>query len=199
MAAASWITALFCSYIVGSIPMGYWIVKRVKKLDVRKIGSGNIGATNVTRVAGLSLGRVVFALDAAKGLIAVLFFALLAPQPTTLSTRLLCGLSAVLGHVFPVFLRFRGGKGVATLIGVLLGSMPWIALGYLLVWGLLFAVSRTVSLASIVASLSLPILQAIAGQSSREVLLGAVLGLLLVIRHSDNIVRLLQGTEHRFK
>ena len=129
------IGAFLASYLVGSFPTAYLFVKWLKRVDVRTVGSGNVGATNVTRVAGLWAGLAVFLIDLSKGLIATRLIAswLLSEPPPDL--RLACGVLAVLGHNFPIFLRFRGGKGVATTIGVLLGTMPLVAGIYLAVWG----------------------------------------------------------------
>lgn len=190
--------ALALSYLVGSIPTGYVLVKWVKRLDVRTLGSGNIGATNVTRVAGPGLGKLVFVLDLAKGWLAARLIAGWLVPEAALADRLACGVCAVLGHSFPVFLRFRGGKGVATTIGVLLGTMPLVALASLAVWIGAFLAWRYVSLASLAASLSVPVFQGLARQPCEALLLGACLSLLIVIRHAANIARLARGSELRF-
>jgi glycerol-3-phosphate acyltransferase PlsY len=191
------LTALLGSYLLGSIPTAYLLVKRLKGVDVRAVGSGNVGATNVTRVAGVRAGLVVFLVDAAKGLLAVLVVAPALLQPMTAAARLGCGLAAVLGHAFPVFLNFRGGKGVATTIGVLVGTMPLIAAACLGVWLACFLIWKYVSVASLAAAATLPVAQALAGRPSPELLLGSALALLIIARHGDNIKRLLAGTEHR--
>lgn len=189
--------ALLGSYLVGSFPTAYVVLKRSKGLDVRTVGSGNVGATNVARVAGWRSGAVVFLVDLGKGVAAV---ALVAPwllHPLTPATRLACGLAAVLGHNFPFALGFRGGKGVATTIGVLIGAMPMVAAASLCVWLAVFAVSRYVSAASLAAAVTIPIAQAIMRQERAQVGLGALLALLIVVRHRANIARLRQGTEPR--
>ena len=189
--------ALLGSYVVGSIPTAYLVVKRLKRVDVRTVGSGNVGATNVTRVAGLGAGAVVFLIDVAKGLVAVLLLARWLAQPAGSSAQLACGLMAVVGHSFPIFLKFRGGKGVATTIGVLLGAMPLVAGACIAVWAVSFLIWRYVSVASMAAAVTLPVAQQLTRQAPQDVLLGSALALLIVVRHRTNIQRLRQGSEHR--
>ena len=191
--------ALAGSYLVGSIPTAYLVVHWLAHVDVRTIGSGNVGATNVTRAAGLGPGVAVFLIDLGKGLAAVLVVArwLIAPGVLTPAAQLGCGLSAVLGHVFPVFLRFQGGKGVATTIGVVLGTMPSVAALCLAVWVVGFALSRYVSVGSLAAAVALPVAQLLLRHALSEVLLGTALAALIIVRHRANIGRLVQGTEHR--
>ncbi len=191
--------ALGFAYLLGAVPTGFLLLKRLKGVDLRITGSGNIGATNVTRVAGSGLGRLVFVMDAAKGLIAAHVLAPLLCPGSASWVPLACGAAAVLGHNFPVFLSFRGGKGVATTIGVLLGTMPLVAAGSLLIWALCFAVWRYVSLASLAAALVVPVGQAITRQPAPDLALGAALALLIIVRHGANIQRLRAGTEHRFE
>jgi glycerol-3-phosphate acyltransferase PlsY len=172
------------------------VVQRLRRVDIRQVGSGNVGATNVTRVAGLLPGLAVFVVDLAKGFAAA---ALLAPVLGLegVTARLACGLAAVAGHSFPVFLKFQGGKGVATTIGALLGSMPAVAAVYLLVWAACFAIWRYVSVGSVAAAAALPFAQWIAGQPASAVALGGALAALIIVRHRPNLQRLARGTEHR--
>ena len=192
------IVALVSSYLIGSIPTAYLIVKWLKRIDVRTIGSGNVGATNVARVLGVRGGALVFLLDAAKGLLAVLLIAPWLVHPLTPTTQFLCGLFAVLGHNFPIFLKFRGGKGVSTTIGVLVGTMPLVAGICLLVLVSCVLIWRYVSLGALAAAVTLPIAQLATRQPLSDILLGASLSLLIVVRHRANIERLVQGKEHRF-
>ena len=185
------------SYLVGSIPTAYLVVKGLKHVDVRRIGSGNAGATNVTRVAGLWAGLFVFLIDVAKGLVAVLVIAPWTLPSATPQVRLGCGLCAVLGHNFPLFLGFRGGKGVATTIGVLFGTMPIVAAAYLLVWAACFLIWRYVSISSLAAAVAVPVAQMVDHRTSAEMTLGIALTLLIIVRHRSNIARLLHGEEHR--
>ena len=189
--------AFLGSYLVGSIPTAYLLVKWLKRVDVRTIGSGNVGATNVTRVAGLWAGVVVFFIDLAKGFVAVRFIAPWLLHPLTPTVQLGCGLLAVIGHTCPVFLNFKGGKGVATTIGVLVGTMPLIAGICLLVWAACVLLWRYISVGSLAAAVALPMAQLISHRASSEVLLGMALALLIIVRHRANIERLRQGKEHR--
>ncbi len=185
------------SYLVGSIPTAYLVVKWLKRIDVRTIGSGNVGTTNVTRVAGLWAGLSVFLIDFMKGLIAVGLIAPWVVHPLAPSVRLGCGVCAVVGHVAPVFLGFRGGKGVATTVGVLVGTMPMVAGAFGLVWLGCCLIWRYVSLGSIAAAVMIPIAQVLTRQSPAEFYLGLALALLIVVKHRSNVERLLQGREHR--
>jgi len=187
--------ALVGSYIIGSIPTGYLIVRWVKRVDVRQHGSGNVGATNVGRVAGKKLSAVVFVLDISKGLIAAWPIASLALGTPSIDMRLLCGTMAVVGHSFPIFLRLGGGKGVATTIGALLAVMPIVGLIFIGIWICCAWIWRYVSVASITAAVSIPIAQVVMGQDVIAVMVGACLCLLVVVRHHDNIRRLARGQE----
>ena len=193
-----WLLALAASYVVGSIPTAYLMVKRLKRVDVRTIGSGNVGATNVTRAAGFTAGFLVFLIDAAKGLMAVWMIAPWLLADATPFGRLLCGVAAVIGHIFPVFLGFQGGKGVATTLGVLLGTSPLILGACLLVLIICLAIWRYMSLASMIAAITIPLMQQLTGHPSPEVALGALLCVLIILRHRANIQRLLRGTEPKF-
>lgn len=187
--------ALAGSYLLGSFPTAYVAVKWLKRIDVRTVGSGNVGATNVTRVAGFGAGAAVFLIDLAKGALAVWW---LTPWlQLTPAMRLSCGLAAILGHNFPVWLGFRGGKGVATTIGVLLAAMPLVAGVCVAVWAVVYLIFRYVSLASLAAAVALPVAQAITGQGLAERGVGALFALLIIARHHANIRRLLAGTEPR--
>jgi glycerol-3-phosphate acyltransferase PlsY len=185
------------SYLVGAIPTAYLVVKWLKRIDVRTVGSGNVGATNVTRAAGLGAGIIVFCIDFAKGLVAALVFSRwlsgLAPGEAGWS----CGVLAVMGHAFPVFLGFKGGKGVATTIGVLLGAEPLAALAFLVMWGVSAAIWRYVSVSSMLAALTAPLTLWRLGRSETEILFGAVLAGLIIVRHRANLERLRLGTEPR--
>jgi glycerol-3-phosphate acyltransferase PlsY len=195
--------AALLSYLMGAVPFGL-IIGRLRGVDVRLHGSRNIGATNVFRVVGKPWGILTFVADFLKGLLPVLF-APMAASRFGLSVhpewiQLVCAISAVAGHNWPVYLRFRGGKGVATSTGALTG-MAWPAvLAGMAVWIMIFALWRYVSLASILAA------TAAAGSAwwfyrSSGILIPAALtflALLLIIRHHGNIRRLLAGTENRF-
>jgi glycerol-3-phosphate acyltransferase PlsY len=194
---ASALLAWLGSYGLGSLPTGYLLVTWFKGVDVRRAGSGNIGATNVTRTAGAALGAAVLLVDLLKGFAAVSWLAPWLLPSVSVTMQLGCGLAAVIGHVFPVWLRFRGGRGVATAIGVLLGSSLPLAGMILGVWLISLALWRHVSLASMASAAALPVAQWVSGSPRSDVLLGVLLGGLIIARHRANIRRLLSGTEPR--
>ena len=183
--------ALAFGYLLGAIPFGLILTKLAGLGDVRAIGSGNIGATNVLRTGRKGLAAATLLGDALKGTVAVLVAARFGEGP-----MLAAGLGAFLGHLFPVWLGFKGGKGVATFIGVLLGLAPLAVLAFAAVWlGLAFAL-RYSSLAALAASAVTPAVLWALGQP-REAVLFLVLGLLLWWKHAPNIRRLLDGSEGR--
>ena len=199
----------FCiaaAFLCGSVPFGYWAGK-LKGLDIRQHGSGNIGATNVIRVCGKGIGIPVFILDMIKGLVPVLLPSwMLAGTEITGSllsaAAVVCGLAAILGHMFTPWLGFKGGKGVATAAGVLLGIAPIAMLVALGAWLLFFFTSRYVSLASMAAAIAVPVTMAVQMATAKSwdgVLLGfgILLAILVVVRHRTNIQRLMAGTESR--
>ena len=187
---------LLLAFFLGSLPFGHWLALRLG-VDLRKQGSGNTGATNVSRVLGKKWGYLVFALDFAKGWIPVV----LAIRSGNLSDSWVVGtgVCAVLGHVFSPWLGFRGGKGVATSAGILIGLTPSVSLGVGVIWWIVFQFSRTVSVASLSAATAFPILVAWLCPQ-RTALQWAALGMagLVWIRHRDNIQRIFRGKESRF-
>jgi glycerol-3-phosphate acyltransferase PlsY len=184
------VAALAAGYLIGTIPFGLLVTRLAGTGDIRQIGSGNIGATNVLRTGRKSLAAATLIGDMLKGSVAVWLAAWLWGRQPALAA----GLGAVLGHVFPVWLRFRGGKGVATYIGVLI-ALSWpIAAAFGVVWIAVAAASRYSSLAGLVASALTPVLLWGIG-ARQEALLFAVLTVLLWITHRANIARLLAGTE----
>lgn len=190
------------AYLLGSVPFAYLFAK-LNGVDIRKVGSGNVGATNVFRAVGKGWGIATFAADALKGFVPAWLFPLLARRwgvECGPGLGLLGGCAAIAGHSWPVFLKFRGGKGVATSAGMLLGVAP-AAVGIgLLVWVAVFAVTRFVSVASIAVSVAVPaaawLLYGRAGALLPSVL--TVLGVLVIWRHRSNIARLRRGEEHRW-
>jgi glycerol-3-phosphate acyltransferase PlsY len=206
--------AFGCAYLLGSVPFGY-LIGRFNGLDIRKQGSGNIGATNVSRVVGKPWGVFCFVLDFLKGLLPVvagLVYVSQSQQAENGQTFLLpvaVGGAAVIGHIWPVFLGFKGGKGMATMIGVSLALAPLPVLIGVAGWLVVFKVGRIVSLASIVAAVLMPLaglvlhlcgirLAAIANLNQPVLVLMTVLAVIVVAKHHSNIARLIQGTEHRF-
>ncbi len=192
------ITGIIISYLVGSIPTAYIFGRLLKGIDIRKFGSGNVGATNAFRVLGRGVGITVLALDAFKGFATVAFLA-----PTGELFAIVFGLSCVIGHIWTIFLGFRGGKGMATTLGVLLGltfkiSGLKIVLGIaILIWLVTFIVSRIISLASIVSAIALPMLTVVFRQSITLISLSIILSALVILRHWPNINRLFKGQEPR--
>lgn len=177
--------------------------KCLKKTDIRKEGSGNIGATNVWRVAGKIPGIIVLLVDVLKGYFAVRFFSLWRASPFLglgmLEQGLILGLSVILGHNFSLFLRFRGGKGVATAAGVIFALEPRALLIGLVVWAIVFAVFRYVSLASISSAVLLPLFLAIFAFPLFFVVFSVVVAILISFKHLSNIRRLFLGEESRFR
>lgn len=199
-----YILTLLIAYLLGSIPTGY-LVAKARGVDIRKVGSGNIGATNVFRILGTPAGVFVLLADAAKGWAAVFFAAKLlcawsypdAGAQALEWFRLGAGVASILGHNFTCWLRFKGGKGIATSAGVLLALVPVALLIALGVWIVVFACCRYVSLASISAAFSLPFTVWLGGESKTLVAVIATLAVLAIYKHKGNIQRLLNGTENR--
>jgi glycerol-3-phosphate acyltransferase PlsY len=187
-----WALALALGYLLGSIPFGLIITRLAGTGDIRAIGSGNIGATNVLRTGRKDLAAATLVGDALKGAAAVLIAGRFGDDDAALAA----GLGAFLGHLFPVWLHFRGGKGVATFIGVLIAFAWPIALGFGAVWLAVAAVTRYSSLAALVASATTPAMLWWFGDP-REAALFSVLAALLWVMHRGNITRLMAGTEGR--
>ncbi len=191
-------TALFvlAGYLAGSIPTGYWLVRALRGEDIRKTGSGNIGATNVWRTYGARLGVPVMFLDTLKGFVP----ALLATVYVGHLAGVLAGGAAMLGHWRPLFMRFdRGGKAVATCGGAFLGVAPEVGAVCAGVWMLAFAVFRYPSVASITAALSLPLIGLALGEPWPVIAFGTIAALAVIVLHRPNISRLRAGTETRFR
>ena len=194
-----WQTALFCGagYLLGSLSFAAMLARR-HGIDIFKEGSRNPGATNVKRLLGKTAGNVVFILDFLKGTIAVMLPHLLASPEYREIPAILALLAAILGHSFSIFMRFRGGKGVAVTMGGLMVLSPVVVLIGIAVWLVTFYSLRYVSLASILFGLSLPISSYFLGES--QWVIGFCIGIaaLIILRHKSNIVRLKNGTENRF-
>ena len=183
-------------FLLGSMPFGDWVVLLLKGEDIRKVGSGNIGATNVWRTYGRRLGIPIVLLDVAKGFVPALLGALLVGE----LTAVLAGGAAMLGHWRPLFLRFqKGGKTVATAGGTFFGAAPLLGVIGLVVWVVVFLLSRYASLASIVTALSLPILAVLLGEPWPIIVFATIAAGAVVLLHKANIGRLRAGTESRFR
>ncbi|TDA68324.1 MAG: glycerol-3-phosphate 1-O-acyltransferase [Clostridia bacterium] len=187
------VLAVVLAYLLGSIPFGYLAGRYWHGVDIRQRGSGNIGTTNAFRVLGKAAGSLVFVGDLAKGLVAVLLGTWIGGPVFGLVT----GLAAVLGHNYSVFLGFRGGRGVATSAGAVLAAAPVVLAASLAVWLATLFIGRYVSLASIMAAASLPVLMAVLGYGPGYVVFGLLLAFLMIYGHRPNLQRLARGTEPR--
>jgi glycerol-3-phosphate acyltransferase PlsY len=194
--------AAVISYLIGSIPTAYIFGKLYKGIDIRQHGSGNVGATNVFRTLGKAPGFLVLFIDILKGVLAVVLVGDLFRLDSILQ-RVILAVCVVSGHNWTVFLQFKGGKGIATSLGVLIGlTIKFAALRPVLLWTVLvwlacFLISAIVSVSSIVAATALPVIMVLTDQSFEIVLLGVVFSVFVVLRHRSNIRRLLQGQESR--
>jgi glycerol-3-phosphate acyltransferase PlsY len=192
----AYLVAVAAGWLAGSIPSGYWVVRLVRGIDVRRVGSRSIGATNVWRVLGWRYGVPVIVLDVAKGLVPALVARLLVDD----LAGVLAGGAAMAGHWRPLFLRFeRGGKIVATTAGVLLGLTPLVAVSALAVWGVAFLVARYVSVASIVAALAVPAIAFALGESWPVKALTIAGAAAVLVLHRGNLQRLRRGKEPRVR
>ena len=185
---------ILLSYLLGSIPVGV-VLSKLKGQDPRKAGSGNIGATNVMRTVGKGLGILTLAGDIAKGFLPT-WLAMHYNQPTIVVAA--CGLAAFIGHVWPIYLGFKGGKGVATALGFFLALKPAVIPLLLAAFVLVLVKWRYVSLGSLVSTVLTPIFLALFGSPIEYIAASLVVGLLIFYKHSDNIKRLLAGKEHKF-
>jgi glycerol-3-phosphate acyltransferase PlsY len=193
----SYLQSALAAYLVGSIPTGY-IFARARGVDIRKVGSGNIGATNVFRTMGKTAGIAVLLFDAIKGYVPARFFLFGSDIQTREYHAMVAGFFAILGHNYTCWLKFKGGKGIATSAGVLAAWAPYGFLTSLGIWILMLAFTRYVSIASITAAAVLPFAVWITGGSRPMIGLTSVVGALAIYKHKTNIQRLLNGTEHRF-
>ena len=200
---AVFICFILISYLIGSIPTSYLVGKGIGRIDLRRHGSGNLGATNAFRVLGWKIGVFVLCCDIIKGALPVIFLPKLAteaanPGIALHNMALIIGLAAILGHVFTVFMRFKGGKGVATSMGVFLALVPYpllIALGISLI---IIGATRYVSAGSLVGAIVLPILVYIFHPDRISlVVFTALVGILVIVRHRSNIIRLIKGKENK--
>ena len=185
------VTALI-SYLFGSIPFGYLFTKILLKKDIRSVGSGNIGATNVLRTGNKSLGYLTLILDIAKAVVPIIYIKFNYPDLVYISA-----LCAFLGHLFPIWLKFKGGKGVATFVGILISMNIYYALVFVIVWTLTFLISRYSSLSSLFASVSIPIYLLIINQSS--IIFFIIMFVLIFYTHRENIKRLINKEETKSK
>lgn len=196
---------LFCAYLIGSIPTAVWVSKGVFGMDIREYGSGNAGATNTFRVLGSKAGSFVMLIDMLKGVLAVRLSYILTfydnPDHLTqlVNFQIGLGLVAVVGHIFPIWANFRGGKGIATLFGLVLAIQPLVAICCVGVFLLILFLTRYVSLSSIIASIAFPvlILYIFNEQEMFYRLFAIAVALMVVLTHQKNIVRLISGNESK--
>jgi acyl phosphate:glycerol-3-phosphate acyltransferase len=190
-----WPALVLLAYLSGSVPYGQMLAKG-RGVDIQQHGSGNIGATNVSRVLGKRLGALVLLLDAAKGALVVGLSLWLASRGHAPSYAVAAsGLAAVAGHCFPVWLRFRGGKGVATALGVFVVIDPLAAGASVALFALVYALTRVASVGSLVAALAFPFVLLLRGRPWLEVALAAAIFLIILVRHRENLTRLRRGKE----
>lgn len=189
-----WIIVIAVAYLLGSIPWGIILGKKTKGIDIRNFGSGNIGATNAYRTLGKLPGILVFLGDVLKGVLAVIIARYIIDSSLSLA---LAGIMAVLGHNYPVFLKFKGGKGVSTALGGLIVLAPYVALISGIIWAVVIGLSRYISLGSIVAALSVPILMWVFKAPLAYFVFGCLISFLVIFRHKENIKRLIWRKEYK--
>lgn len=187
------LVSLIASYLIGSIPFGY-IVARSKRIDIRQHGSGNIGATNVWRTMGPVPGMIVLCLDILKGAIAVT----IGRQSGVEGAELLAGMAVLFGHAYPIFLGFKGGKIIAAAAGVVIALAPPVSLIAIFIFTVMLLAFKYVSLSSICAALSLPILLVLFDYDQYYLLFGIFVSLFALFKHIPNIKRIIQGSESKF-
>ena len=191
------ITLFVASFLLGSIPTAYLFAKALKKIDIREHGSGNVGATNVSRVLGKKYGVVVFVIDFLKGALAVLIVLAFAQKPTNQELSLWIGSGSILGHIFTPFLGFKGGKGVATGAGVLCAVYPLLFILTFLVWWLVFILTKIVSISSVIAMCSLVIFSYLTYENLKISIFFGLILLLFLWTHRSNLLRLVMGKENK--
>ncbi|MCC6289024.1 MAG: glycerol-3-phosphate 1-O-acyltransferase PlsY [Chitinophagaceae bacterium] len=197
------LTLTILAYLIGSVPTAVWVSKCFFNIDIRDYGSGNSGATNTFRILGSKWGSIVMLIDMLKGFLAVKLAFLLpfyvADEFARTNFQIGLGLCAVLGHIYPVWAQFRGGKGVATLFGLVLGISPWTALCCVGVFLLVLFLTRFVSLSSILASLAFPIFILVIFNVDNHAyrIFAVAVALLVILTHQKNISRLLRGSESK--
>ena len=199
-----YIAIAIAAYLLGSIPTGF-LVAKAKGIDIRTVGSGNIGATNVFRILGKPAGVFVLVFDGLKGFAACAWLVLRSRKPTIIGVqsdeevylRLIAGLAVVLGHNFTCWLRFKGGKGIATSAGALAALVPWALIIILSIWIILLVLTRYVSLGSVAAAFTLPFATWLTTKNWTLTVVTGVMGALAIYKHRGNIQRLLSGTENR--
>ncbi len=189
------------AYLIGSVPTAYIFARLLKGVDIRQYGSGNVGATNASRVIGRVPAIIVLAIDIFKGYMATTLiansFLYITPVTRPELYQVLCGMAAITGHNWPVFLKFKGGKGVATSAGVVIGLIPKIFWLGFLAWAIAFFLTGYVSVASILASVAIPIFTLIFGEPTEIIVFMSILCVIIVYKHKSNLKRLRKGEEKK--
>jgi acyl phosphate:glycerol-3-phosphate acyltransferase len=185
------------SYLLGAIPFAYIVTNLLTGKDIRNYGSGNVGATNASRLMGYKYGLLVGGFDILKGFIAVLLAQALISATMPEYLVLLAAIMAIIGHNWSIFLGFSGGKGVATTFGIILKLLPLIFIAYVLIWLSVVLLTRYVSLASIIGALALPVLVYYFKGDQNLVIFTLILAIFIIIRHSSNLKKLIRGEENR--
>ena len=196
MTAIIFVGCAVASYLIGSIPTGF-VWAKARGIDIRKVGSGNIGATNVMRALGKGPGITVLLIDAVKGFLPVWLAPRVFSNVDIVWLQIVCCVSVIAGHNWTCWLKFRGGKGVATSAGAMVAFLPWPLLCALGVWLVVFGISRYVSLASICAAAALPVATWFLERDKTLLIFAAIVGAVAIYKHKSNIQRLLAGTENR--
>ncbi|MDI6735383.1 MAG: glycerol-3-phosphate 1-O-acyltransferase PlsY [bacterium] len=186
---------IIISYLIGSIPTAYLVGRIFGKVDIRTVGSGNVGASNVFRIVGKTAGISVLIVDILKGFLPVLIVHCLGFD---ILIGIVAGLGAITGHIWTVFLKFKGGKGVATGLGVFLGLAPLPILIILVIFIIVVAITKYISLGSIIGAFLLPLLLFFFAREGIIIIFGTIASLLIIIKHLPNIKRLITGQEHKF-
>jgi glycerol-3-phosphate acyltransferase PlsY len=190
------IIVIIGGYLIGSIPYGLVLVKLFKGIDLREVGSKNIGATNALRVGGFALGLATLILDTFKGAFAIILCRIFINTPS-LDLSLLAGFCALSGHLFPIWLKFKGGKGVATSLGTILATNPVVGLLCLITWLITAIISKYSSLSAIITFIMLPIYFYILDAS--KIYYGIIISIIIIYKHKENIIRLLNKSESKIK
>lgn len=201
ISAFIFIISVLIAYLIGSFPTSFIMAKILKGIDIRQVGSKNAGATNVLRSVGKIPALVTLVVDIFKGMFVVTvvanFFYGFDINFDYDFYRSFLGLTVVCGHIWPIFLKLRGGKGIATTLGVAMGLAPVLLLPSIFIWIIIFATTKYVSLASIFALITFPIVSGIFGRSMYITILGAIICLISIYKHKDNIKRLMKGQENK--
>ena len=189
------VVAIIASYLIGAIPTAYIVVRMIDGSDIREQGSGNVGATNVLRILGKPWFAVTLVCDIAKGYLPVLLVVQLFPSQELLQS--LCVVAVISGHTWPVFLKFKGGKGVATSTGAFFALAPGVMLGTALVWFIMIFLTKIVSVSSIAGGLTFIVLVFVLKEPLVVKIFGSILAILVIYKHKENIKRIIKGKEPR--